>query len=133
MFVIDPMARTPIYEQLIRQTEQLLLCGALRPGDALPSVRALSMQLSINPNTVQRAYADLCQSGLVISIPKKGCFIANQARERLTARTQDRLFAFAENVRELRLTDVTADTLHTIIDRVYTEGGEQDAVHQEFA
>lgn len=133
MFMIDPLANTPIYEQLTTQVEKLLLCGALRPGDALPSVRALSTRLSINPNTVQRAYSDLCQSGLVISIPKKGCFIANQARERLTAQTQDRLRAFAETVRELRLADVTADTLHTIIDRVYTEGGEQDAVHQEFA
>ena len=133
MFRIDAMSRTPIYEQLIDQTEKLLLLGVLRADDQLPSVRALSTRLSINPNTVQRAYSDLCQSGLVISIPKKGCFIANQARERLTAQTQDRLRAFAETVRELRLTDVTADTLHTIIDRVYTEGGEQDAVHQEFA
>ena len=53
------MSRTPIYEQLVDQFEKFILTGALLPGSQIPSVRSLSIQLSINPNTVQKAYSEL--------------------------------------------------------------------------
>ena len=64
MFAIDRYSPTPIYEQLTAQFERLILLGLLAPNAALPSVRALSQELSINPNTVQKAYADLERRGL---------------------------------------------------------------------
>ena len=59
MFQIDRFGRKPIYEQIIEQTEQLIASGVLHEGDQLPSVRALSQSLAANPNTLQKAYADL--------------------------------------------------------------------------
>ena len=59
MFEINAMSRSPVYEQLIEQVERYILLGLLREGDQLPSVRALSGELSINPNTIQKAYGEL--------------------------------------------------------------------------
>lgn len=72
MFQIDRFGRTPIYEQIIDQTQRLILSGALNAGDQLPSVRTLSRELSINPNTLQKAYAELERRGICISAPGNG-------------------------------------------------------------
>ena len=55
MFRIDPLSKTPIYEQIIEQLEHLALLGAVSPSDPIPSVRSLSIQLKANPNTIQKA------------------------------------------------------------------------------
>jgi GntR family transcriptional regulator len=55
MFVVDVMSRVPVYEQIIKQVEEQVLTGILKEGDKLPSVRSLSVKLSINPNTIQKA------------------------------------------------------------------------------
>ncbi len=59
MFVIDVMSRVPVYEQIINQVEEQILTGLLNSGDKMPSVRSLSVSLSINPNTIQKAYTEL--------------------------------------------------------------------------
>ena len=59
MFHIDPLSRKPVYEQIIDQMERFVLTGLMKPGTQLPSVRSLSMELSINPNTIQKAYSEL--------------------------------------------------------------------------
>lgn len=132
MFLIDPMSRVPIYEQITTQTETLLLCGALHAGDAMPSVRSLSTTLSINPNTVQRAYTDLCQKGLLCAVPGKGCFVAADAMERLRLRNAARLNEFTAMVRELKLAGVEASTLIDRIESVYKEGDDGDASHRAY-
>ena len=58
MFTIDNMSSIPVYEQIVRQVEGLLLSGQLKPGDPLPSVRGLATDLGVNPNTIQKAYAE---------------------------------------------------------------------------
>ena len=64
----------PIYEQLEEKLRRLILSGAIREGEKLPSVRELAGQLAINPNTIQRAYRELEQAGFLYSIPGKGSF-----------------------------------------------------------
>lgn len=81
MFAIDRYSPTPIYEQLTAQFERLILLGLLAPNTALPSVRALSQELSINPNTVQKAYADLERRGLCFTAPGTGRYITVNAAE----------------------------------------------------
>ena len=56
MFSIDIMSRQPVYEQLIAQIEHFVLIGILKSNDKIPSVRSLAVDLSINPNTIQKAY-----------------------------------------------------------------------------
>ena len=57
MFTIDKYSRVPIYEQIIEQVEMHIALGDLAPESLLPSVRSLSVELSVNPNTLQKAYA----------------------------------------------------------------------------
>lgn len=75
MFQIDVLSRVPVYEQIVGQLERLVLGNVLPPGCQLPSVRSLSVELSINPNTIQKAYAELERRGISFSVPGKGSFI----------------------------------------------------------
>ncbi len=77
--MIDPMSRKPVYEQIVDQLEQMVLSGAIRPGDQLPSVRSLSLELSLNPNTIQKAYTDLDTRGILYAVPGRGCFVSANA------------------------------------------------------
>ncbi len=126
MFRIDPMSRTPIYEQLTAQTEKLVLLGVMQAGYQLPSVRALSSELSINPNTVQKAYNDLCSRGVLVSVPGRGCFVAEDALDRIKMQSRARLGAFETMVRELKLAGIAKDDLTAIIDELYGERSEGD-------
>ncbi len=75
MIVIDYKNRKPVYEQITEQFQELILRGILLPDTPLPSVRSLAMELSINPNTVQRAYAEMERCGLVYSVTGRGSFV----------------------------------------------------------
>ena len=77
MIVLDYQDRRPIYEQIVEKFRHLILSGALPPGSRMPSVRQLAMDLSINPNTIQRAYNQLEQVGLIYPVKGKGNFIAD--------------------------------------------------------
>lgn len=79
MFQIDRFGRTPIYEQIIDQTQRLIVSGILKEGDQLPSVRVLSQELSVNPNTLQKAYSELERRGLCVSAPGNGRFVTADA------------------------------------------------------
>ena len=84
MFRIDALSRQPVYEQIIDQLERLVLAGVIKPGEQIPSVRSLSVQLSINPNTIQKAYAELDRRGILCSVPGRGCYISENARALLS-------------------------------------------------
>lgn len=66
----------PIYEQIKDGLKKLIVSGAMSADEKLPSVRALAQQLSINPNTIQRAYNELENEGYIYSVPGKGSFAA---------------------------------------------------------
>lgn len=69
----------PIYEQIKDGLRKLIVTGAMEPDEKLPSVRALATQLSINPNTIQRAYNELESEGYIYSVPGKGSFASGHA------------------------------------------------------
>jgi GntR family transcriptional regulator len=73
----------PITRQILDAIKRQIAAGELRPGDALPSVRGLAQQLSINPNTVAKAYAELTTEGWLLSRAGMGLFVAEQ-RQRLS-------------------------------------------------
>ena len=78
MIVIDYQDKRPIYEQIIDRFQILILNGALEPDMLLPSVRALAVELSINANTIQRAYSELERRGLIYSVKGRGNFVSAQ-------------------------------------------------------
>lgn len=77
MILIDYKDRRPIYEQIVERFAELILKGVLEADSQLPSVRNLAMELSINPNTIQRAYGELERQGYIYSIKGRGSFISN--------------------------------------------------------
>ncbi|MEK3795853.1 GntR family transcriptional regulator [Paenibacillus sp. FSL R7-0204] len=76
MFELDVRSRKPIYEQLTDKVKELIMHGILRADEQLPSVRALSSQLTVNPNTIQKAYRELEREGYIYSLQGKGNFVA---------------------------------------------------------
>ena len=75
MFTINLHGKSSIYEQIRSQILKFIQIGILKPNDKLPSVRELSMDLGINPNTVQKAYQKLEEDGYIYILSKKGAFI----------------------------------------------------------
>ena len=90
----------PIYEQVKDGFCQLILSGALPPDYKLPSVRELASSLTINPNTIQRAYRALEQEGYIVSVPGKGSFVCD-GDQAARARRQELLDRFDKLVGEM--------------------------------
>ena len=80
-FRLDAHSGVPVYRQLIDQVQGAMATGALRVGDQLPTIRMVAVELSINPNTVTRAYREMEIRGLVDSQQGTGTFIANRQIE----------------------------------------------------
>lgn len=86
-FHVSTASRLPIYQQLAQQIREAIARGSLAPEAGLPSVRQLSRDLVINPNTVARAYTELEREGLLVSRPGRGVFVAQPGSDlTLTAR-----------------------------------------------
>lgn len=80
MIVLDYRDRRPLYEQVAERFQELMFKGVLPPDSQLPSVRSLATELSINPNTIQRAYGELERQGYIYSVKGKGSFVADSSR-----------------------------------------------------
>lgn len=119
MFVVDVMSRVPVYEQIIKQVEEQVLTGILKEGDKLPSVRSLSVKLSINPNTIQKAYTELDRRQLIITVPGKGSFISEKAIEVVGANSIEKMTELNKIIRELALAGVTKEEIINNIEEVF--------------
>ena len=121
MLNLDYRDARPIYEQVRDGLRRLMVTGAIREGEKLPSVRTLASTLAINPNTIQRAYEALETEGYLYSVPGKGSFAApNTGVDQ--GRREELLGRFDAVTAELLYLGVVADVL---VDRVRSlEGGE---------
>ncbi len=79
MILLDYRDKRPIYEQVVEKLERLIVSGGLEPLTKMPSVRSLAMELSVNPNTVQRAYAQLEQDGYLYTVSGRGSFVTAES------------------------------------------------------
>ncbi len=89
MIIIDYNDKRPIYEQIAERFQNLIISGVMEKDEKLPSVRMLAVELSINPNTIQRAYAELERDGFIYTVKGRGNFVKrdeelfNKQKERL--------------------------------------------------
>ena len=104
----------PIYEQIKDGLKKLIVSGAMAPDEKLPSVRALAQQLSINPNTIQRAYNELENEGYIYSIAGKGSFASGDALAD-EGRKQELMEKVRELAAELRYLGVSEDELLALV------------------
>ena len=91
MFELDVRSRKPIYEQLVEKLKQLIINDVLKEDEKLPSVRELAQQLTINPNTIQKAYRELKSLGLVAIRPGRGAMVSPRATEVLGSQRNESL------------------------------------------
>ncbi len=82
MILLDYRDKRPIYEQVVEKLERLIMGGALETDSKMPSVRAMGMDLAVNPNTIQRAYNQLEQEGYLYTVSGRGSFVAPESEWR---------------------------------------------------
>ena len=92
----------PIYEQVVDEIEHMVVHGVLEPDSQLPSVRQMAAELSINPNTIQRAYSELESRGVIYSVKGKGNFVSPNAAARRERPLRDIHLQITELVRTAR-------------------------------
>ena len=115
MISIDYRSSEPIYDQIVKGILRLKAVGALAPGDKLPSVRSLAMEIGINPNTVQKAYAMLESGGVIYSVPGKGSFLSGEA-DAMELLRQSAREELRREVRKALLSGLTVEELQQIIE-----------------
>ena len=123
MIVLDYRDKRPLYEQVCEKLTHLIVNGVLQPDEKLPSVRNLAMELSINPNTIQRAYAMLEQDGYIYVITGRGNFVAQPSawqNGHLTTARQDLEAALTQAKND----GLTRENVLSIVDEIFEKGGQ---------
>ena len=114
MIRLDYRDARPIYEQVKDGLRRLMVTGVLAPGEKLPSVRSLAMDLAINPNTIQRAYRELEADGYILSVAGKGSFVA-QVDRLAEQQKKEALNAFRAAAQRLRALGLSAEALASLL------------------
>lgn len=129
MIILDYKDRRPIYEQVIEKMEELMMIGVLKENEPLPSVRSLAMELSINPNTIQRAYAELERRGYIYVVKGKGSFVADNSKMKENKKNEI-LTQFSELIDEAIRLGISGQEMKRMVEIQYeaakknTGGGE---------
>ena len=123
MVFLDYRDARPIYTQITDGFRDQILGGILQPGERLPSVRELAAELTINPNTIQRAYRELEANGWIVTVPGKGCFVCDRPQKNPAVDRQALLEEFDRITAALIATGVAREDLAQLI----LQGGNEHA------
>lgn len=122
MIGIDLQNRRPIYEQVVERFETLIVNGVLEPDSQMPSVRSLATELSINPNTIQKAYSVLEQEGYIYPVKGRGNFVSGN--QGLKMKKQDSVFQALKDLVEKGMElDISCELFVERVRTFYLEGG----------
>ena len=119
MYNIDPLARKPIYEQIIDQLELFVATGAFKPGDRIPSVRAVSTSSGVNPLTILKAYGELDSRGVISSVPGRGYFVSEGAKEKIAEAKMADLGELKGQIAALFRLGVPKSSVYALVDEAY--------------
>ena len=119
---LDYKSAKPLHEQISMGIKELIISGILKADEQLPSVRELSVSLTVNPNTVQHAYKALEAEGIIYSLRGKGNFVAKAEK---TPHQTDALYdSLVMAVKELMFRGEPQETIENIIKNIYSERNE---------
>ena len=121
MIILDYRDKRPLYEQVTEKLTRLITSGALSPGDRMPSVRNLAMDLSVNPNTIQRAYAQLEQDGYLTTITGRGNYVSEAAQWE-AGHTEALSTALKEAMEKAKDGGMNRRQALKCLDEIFTEG-----------
>jgi GntR family transcriptional regulator len=121
MFIkIDPSSGVPIYLQIIQEMKLNIAGGILAPGDKLPSVRNLAIELRVNPNTVSKAYNELEREGMIFTRRGEGTFISERMQDIKSISQLDMLREkINESVEIARKFDIAREQVHILVDESF--------------
>ena len=131
VFSVDPHSGVPLYLQLIDQVKRGVALGTLVPGEQLPTVKALAVDLTVNPNTVARAYRELERDRVIETSPGRGSFVRSGGTPLEAKRAVEDVAAgvIAEAVRESRALGLDRQELRALFERAlerwFTTDGEK--------
>lgn len=120
MFAMQLEGGAPIYEQLVSRITELISNGTLSENEKLPAVREVAKALGVNPNTVQKAYSMLEQSGLIYSIPAKGSYVSSAEKTEEIIKKKI-LGTLSENISEALKTGISEEEIMLIIKNLKEE------------
>ncbi len=123
MLLVDKLSGKPVYEQVIEGVEKNIITGIYPPGSVLPSLRELSVTLGINPNTIQKSYAELIRRGVIVPSPGSGTYVALDAPERIRMAAAARLGDLEEPIAALALAGVPKGDVLALVCSVYARMG----------
>ena len=123
MILLDYRDKRPIYEQVVEKLERLIASGGLEPLTKMPSVRSLAMELSVNPNTIQRAYTQLEQDGYLYTVSGRGSFVTAE-NEWKDSRQKKVLLEWQEITRQAKESGLSEETLTAKLQTIYGEDGQ---------
>ena len=127
MLSIDILSRKPIYEQIIDGMEREVVSGIMKEGEQIPSIRETSAKLNVNPNTVQRAYAELTRRGVIASAPGRGTFIVLGALENIRSNYRDSLSELSAFIETLKEAGVPAFEIeNTVTEALYNKSANKE-------
>lgn len=118
MIVLDYRDKRPIYEQVVEKLEHLIICGALEANTKMPSVRSLALELSVNPNTIQRAYAQLEQDGYLYTVIGRGNYVTSEQEWRKN-KVEETLQEVADAVEKAHKLGILQADVARIITQIY--------------
>ena len=122
MIHIDYQDKRPIYEQVVERIQTLIVKGVFAPDMKLPSVRNLAVELSINPNTIQRAYAELENSGFIYTIKGRGNFVS--ARDKyMDNEKKSAIESVKRSIQQAKERGITKAQITEVINKTYGEEG----------
>jgi len=123
MFELDMRSRKPIYEQLADNIKELIINKILKPDEQLPSVRTLATELTINPNTIQKAYRELETQGFIYSIKGKGSFVNPNHQIKDREKTEEVMKELEKLIHEALYLGISADEIIHIIKEIEANKG----------
>lgn len=127
MFQLDHKSRKSIYEQIVDNIKELILAGIIKPEEKLPSVRDLSKTLTVNPNTIQKAYRELERQNYAYSVSGVGTFVStpedDSIDEELLKEVKNRI---AKDIKELYFIGLSKEEVKKVVDDLLKNGGIHD-------
>lgn len=122
MFLLNPQSKLPLYEQLVEQLRKQIVLGNAAPGSPLPSVRQLSVELGVNPNTIQKAYREMEQEGLIVSLLGRGSFVTSDIARMQERQRAAELANLEKALRLCREIGISYTSVQALTNKVYKEG-----------
>ncbi len=111
----------PLYEQVKEEMKKLIIKGAVKTDEKIPSVRELAYTLSINPNTIQRAYRELEQEGYIYSLRAKGFFVSPISEENTKEKIDKLETELTKIAKELLYLNADKKEIQDILDKLFKE------------